>query len=37
MDLDVLHRVDGAFRAFHTFFAPTFGRKQWRPRSRDYL
>ena len=25
------------FEAFHTHFAPTFGRKQWRERSRDYL
>jgi SRSO17 transposase len=37
MDLAALDRVEGAFRDFHAFFAPSFGRKQWRQRSRDYL
>ena len=26
-----------SFREFHAFFAPTFGRKQWREHSRHYL
>jgi SRSO17 transposase len=30
-------RLEASFRAFHAFFAPAFGRKQWRQRSRDYL
>jgi SRSO17 transposase len=37
MDLQTLDRVEAAFREFHAVFAPTFGRKQWRHRSRDYL
>ena len=26
-----------SFKEFHSFFAPAFGRKQWREHSRDYL
>jgi SRSO17 transposase len=26
-----------AFREFHAFFSPAFGRKQWREHSRHYL
>lgn len=37
MDLEALDRVEAAFRDFHAVFAPGFGRKQWRQRSRDYL
>lgn len=29
MDLESFDRVEGQFRAFHTEFAPHFGRKQW--------
>lgn len=37
MDIQDLSRVQESFEAFHAHFAPTFGRKQWRQRSRDYL
>jgi SRSO17 transposase len=37
MDLDSFGRVEEQFRAFHTEFAPDFGRKQWRENSRHYL
>lgn len=37
MDIQDLSRVQESFEAFHAHFAPTFGRKQWRERSRDYL
>jgi len=32
-----LKRIHKAFLSFHAAFAPAFGRKQWRERSRDYL
>ena len=37
MNIPDLSRVMESFEAFHAHFAPTFGRKQWRERSRDYL
>lgn len=37
MDIQDLCRVKESFAGFHAHFAPTFGRKQWRERSRDYL
>jgi SRSO17 transposase len=37
MNIPDLSRVKESFEAFHAHFAPTFGRKQWRERSRDYL
>ena len=37
MDAVELQRVWGAFREFHGFFAPAFGRKQWREHSGSYL
>lgn len=30
-------RIEESFRQFHAYFAPAFGRKQWRERARDYL
>ena len=37
MEAEELDRVYEAFRDFHAFFAPAFGRKQWREHSRHYL
>jgi SRSO17 transposase len=37
MDLQEFARIEATFREFHSAFAPAFGRKQWRQRSRDYL
>jgi SRSO17 transposase len=37
LDLQAFKRIEASFRQFHAHFAPTFGRKQWRERSRDYL
>jgi len=37
MDLREFERIEASFRQFHADFAPAFGRKQWRQRSRDYL
>jgi SRSO17 transposase len=37
MDLEEFERIEASFRQFHAHFAPAFGRKQWRQRSRDYL
>jgi SRSO17 transposase len=37
MDLQEFARIEQTFREFHSDFAPAFGRKQWRERSRDYL
>ena len=37
MDIAELDRVYETFRDFHAFFAPAFGRKQWREHSRHYL
>lgn len=37
MEVEELDRVYEAFRDFHVFFAPAFGRKQWREHSRHYL
>jgi len=37
MDLQEFERIEASFRQFHAHFAPAFGRKQWRERSRDYL
>jgi SRSO17 transposase len=37
MDIQDLSLVRETFEAFHAHFAPAFGRKQWRKRSRDYL
>ena len=37
MDAANFERVYDGFQQFHAFFAPAFGRKQWRERSRDYL
>jgi SRSO17 transposase len=37
MDLQEFERIEASFRQFHADFAPAFGRKQWRERSRDYL
>ena len=37
MDAAALERVYEAFRDFHDYFAPAFGRKQPRELSRDYL
>ena len=37
MDVAAFERVNESFREFHAFFAPTFGRKQWREHSRHYL
>ena len=37
MDAAALERVYEAFQDFHAYFAPAFGRKQWRERSGQYL
>ena len=37
MDAANFERVYDGFQQFHAFFAPAFGRKQWRERSRHYL
>jgi len=37
LDLQEFDRLEDSFRQFHAYFAPAFGRKQWRERSRDYL
>ena len=36
MDAAVVERVHEAFQDFHAYFAPAFGRKQWRERSGQY-
>ena len=37
MDAASFERVYDSFQKFHDFFAPSFGRKQWREHSRNYL
>lgn len=37
MDPQEFARLESSFHQFHAFFAPAFGRQQWRERSRDYL
>ena len=37
MDGASFERVYDNFQDFHAFFAASFGRKQWRERSRNYL
>lgn len=37
MQIEDLDRVYENFQAFHVFFAPAFGRKQWRMNSQHYL
>ena len=37
MDAASFERVYDSFEEFHDFFAPSFGRKQWREHSRNYL
>jgi len=37
MEVAEFERVYEDFRDFHAFFAPTFGRKQWREHSGHYL
>ena len=37
MDVGAFERVYQAFGEYHAFFAPAFGRKQWREHSRHYL
>ena len=37
MDAASFERVYDSFQKFHAFFAPSFGRKQWREYSRNYL
>lgn len=37
MDLEAFNRISETFLHFHAEFAPTFGRKEWRRRSQDYL
>ena len=37
MDAAALERVHEAFQEFQAYFAPAFGRKQWRERSGQYL
>ena len=37
MDAAGFERVYDNFQEFHAFFADSFGRKQWRERSRNYL
>ena len=37
MDAAALEVVYDAFQDFHAYFAPVFGRKQWRDRSGQYL
>jgi SRSO17 transposase len=37
LNLQEFARLEESFQQFHAFFAPAFGRQQWRARSRDYL
>ena len=37
MDTARFQRVYDSFQRFHAFFATSFGRKQWREASRNYL
>ena len=37
MDAESFERVHDSFQQFHAFFAASFGRKQWREHSRNYL
>jgi SRSO17 transposase len=37
LELPEFARIEESFQQFHAHFAPAFGRKQWRERSRDYL
>ena len=37
MDAESFERVYDSFQQFHAFFAASFGRKQWREHSRNYL
>ena len=37
MDAESFERVHDNFQQFHAFFAASFGRKQWREHSRNYL
>ena len=37
MDAASFERVYDCFQKFHAFFAASFGRKQWREHSRNYL
>ncbi len=37
MEARAFERVYEAFSEFHAFFAPAFGRKQWREHNRHYL
>ena len=37
MDTANFERVHDSFQGFHAFFAASFGRKQWREHSRNYL
>ena len=37
MDGASFERVYDSFQDFHTFFAASFGRKQWQEHSRNYL
>ena len=37
MDAASFQRVYDSFQGFHAFFAASFGRKQWREHSRNYL
>ena len=37
MDAANFERIYDSFQEFHIFFAASFGRKQWREHSRNYL
>ena len=37
MDAASFQRVCDSFQEFHSLFAASFGRKQWREHSRNYL
>ena len=37
MDAASFERVYDSFQKFHGFFGASFGRKQWREHSRNYL
>ena len=37
MDAESFERVYDRFQQFHSFFVASFGRKQWREQSRNYL
>ena len=37
MDATSFRRVYDSFQEFDSFLASSFGRKQWRERSRNYL